>query len=135
MREYACQFWRPTHWVRSMPPTTASQRAASWGRSCCWATSPPYSVSATSSKRSSRSRTSEARKRRWPPSVRSAVSFCERAHRVTVFGLTRNIEATSAGVRRSDSTEIDIKEDLSSGLLNNGREGEFSRYLAELVIQ
>ena len=46
----------------------------------------------------SRARTSVSRYRRWPPSVRMDVSLPALAHRVTVFGSTRNIVATSAGV-------------------------------------
>src|SRR5206468_884144 len=44
-------------------------------------------------------RTSEARNRRWPPRVRMAVIFPDRAQRVTVFGFTRKSAATSEGVR------------------------------------
>lgn len=44
--------------------------------------------------------TSDARYLRWPPNVLNDVSFPARAHRVTVFGLTRNIRPTSAGVSR-----------------------------------
>src|SRR5215471_7902814 len=46
----------------------------------------------------SRARTSDSRYRRCPPSVRMALSLPALAHRVTVFGSTRNIDATSAGV-------------------------------------
>ena len=48
-------------------------------------------------------RISDARKRRWPPSVRIAVILPARAQRVTVFGLTRNSAATSAGVRSASA--------------------------------
>ena len=44
-------------------------------------------------------RTSDARQRRCPPSVRIAVILPERAQRVTVLGFTRNRAATSDGVR------------------------------------
>ncbi len=47
---------------------------------------------------SSSALTSLARYRRWPPSVRTELSFPAFAHRVTVLGSTRNIAATSAGV-------------------------------------
>ena len=53
----------------------------------------------------SSSLTSDSRYRRWPPSVRIALSFPALAQRVTVFGSTRNIAATSAGVRR-DSVSV-----------------------------
>src|SRR5437764_8284312 len=56
-------------------------------------------VSTISSLCSPRERTSEARNRRWQPSVRIDVSFPERAQRLTVFGLTRKRTATSAGVK------------------------------------
>src|SRR5436309_193522 len=52
------------------------------------------------------SRTSLSWKRRWPPRVRVAESLPVRAHRVTVLGLTRNICATSAGVRSALSASL-----------------------------
>ena len=45
-------------------------------------------------------RTSRSLYRRCPPGVRIDDSFPPRAHRVTVFGSTRSIAATSAGVSR-----------------------------------
>src|SRR5438445_1324613 len=39
--------------------------------------------------------------RRWPPRVRMAEIFPDWAQRVTVFGLTRKMAATSLGVSRS----------------------------------
>ena len=45
---------------------------------------------------------SAALKRRCPPSVRMAEIFPDCAQRVTVFGLTRKISATSLGVRRAE---------------------------------
>lgn len=47
---------------------------------------------------SSRALTSLARYRRCPPRVRTELNLPAFAHRVTVFGSTRNIAATSAGV-------------------------------------
>src|SRR5881409_4295526 len=44
---------------------------------------------------------SAALKRRCPPRVRMAEIFPDWAQRVTVFGLTRKISATSLGVRRA----------------------------------
>src|ERR1017187_4639339 len=54
----------------------------------------------------SRARTSVSRYRRWPPSVRMDVSFPALAHRVTVFGSTRNIVATSAGVSSGSASGV-----------------------------
>jgi hypothetical protein len=48
----------------------------------------------------SRARTSDSRNLRCPPGVRILVIRPEAAHRVTVFGSTRNSAATSPGVRR-----------------------------------
>ncbi len=45
---------------------------------------------------------SAALKRRCPPRVRMAEIFPDCAQRVTVFGLTRKISATSLGVRRAE---------------------------------
>ena len=54
----------------------------------------------------SRARTSVSRYRRCPPSVRMEVSFPALAHRVTVFGSTRNMVATSAGVSRGSASGV-----------------------------
>ncbi len=54
----------------------------------------------------SRARTSVSRYRRWPPRVRIDVSFPALAHRVTVFGSTRNIVATSAGVSSGSASGV-----------------------------
>ena len=54
----------------------------------------------------SRARTSVSRYRRWPPSVRIDVSLPALAHRVTVFGSTRNIVATSAGVSSGSASGV-----------------------------
>jgi hypothetical protein len=53
-----------------------------------------------------RARTSVSRYRRWPPSVRIDVSFPAFAHLVTVFGSTRNIVATSAGVSSGSASGV-----------------------------
>src|SRR2546423_3908765 len=45
-----------------------------------------------------------ARRRRCPPRVRMAEILPALAQRVTVFGLTRNISATSDGVRRASGS-------------------------------
>src|SRR5437763_2325911 len=45
-----------------------------------------------------------ARKRRCPPRVRMAEILPALAQRVTVLGLTRNISATSDGVRRASGS-------------------------------
>ena len=45
--------------------------------------------------------TSDSLYLRWPPKVLIEVSFPDFAHLVTVFGSTRNKEATSAGVNRT----------------------------------
>src|SRR6185295_19635784 len=47
---------------------------------------------------------STARKRRCPPRVRMAEILPALAQRVTVLGLTRNISATSDGVRRASGS-------------------------------
>jgi len=67
------------------------------------------SASSTSSRKW---RISLARKRRWPPSVRIAEILPARAQRVTVFGLTRNIAATSEGVNRVSSLWASIASAL-----------------------
>src|ERR1051326_3597921 len=54
----------------------------------------------------SRARTSVSLYRRWPPSVRIDVSLPALAQRVTVFGSTRNIVATSAGVRSGSASGV-----------------------------
>jgi hypothetical protein len=54
----------------------------------------------------SSARTSVSRYRRCPPSVRMEVSFPALAHRVTVFGSTRNMVATSAGVSRGSASGV-----------------------------
>jgi len=54
----------------------------------------------------SRARTSVSLYRRWPPSVRMDVSLPALAQRVTVFGSTRNIVATSAGVRSGSASGV-----------------------------
>src|SRR3546814_9232270 len=51
-------------------------------------------------------RISEALNRRCPPSVRIAVSFPDRAQRVTVLGFTRNRAATSLGVSRASGASM-----------------------------
>ena len=48
----------------------------------------------------SSARTSDSRNRRCPPGVRMLLMRPDAAHRVTVFGSTRNRAATSPGVRR-----------------------------------
>ena len=48
----------------------------------------------------SKARTSDSRNLRCPPGVRMLVMRPEAAHRVTVFGSTRNSAATSPGVSR-----------------------------------
>jgi hypothetical protein len=54
----------------------------------------------------SSARTSVSRYRRCPPSVRMEVSFPALAHRVTVFGSTRNMVATSAGVSSGSASGV-----------------------------
>jgi hypothetical protein len=54
----------------------------------------------------SSARTSVSRYRRCPPRVRMEVSFPALAHRVTVFGSTRNIVATSAGVSSGSASGV-----------------------------
>jgi hypothetical protein len=54
----------------------------------------------------SSARTSVSLYRRCPPSVRMEVSFPAFAHRVTVFGSTRNIVATSAGVSSGSASGV-----------------------------
>ena len=54
----------------------------------------------------SRARTSVSLYRRCPPSVRMEVSFPALAHLVTVFGSTRNIVATSAGVSSGSASGV-----------------------------
>jgi hypothetical protein len=54
----------------------------------------------------SNARTSVSLYRRCPPSVRMEVSFPALAHRVTVFGSTRNMVATSAGVSRGSASGV-----------------------------
>jgi len=54
----------------------------------------------------SKARTSVSRYRRWPPSVRIDVSLPAFAHRVTVFGSTLNIVATSAGVSSGSASGV-----------------------------
>ena len=54
----------------------------------------------------SSARTSVSLYRRRPPSVRMEVSFPALAHRVTVFGSTRNMVATSAGVSRGSASGV-----------------------------
>lgn len=54
----------------------------------------------------SSARTSVSLYRRCPPSVRMEVSFPALAHRVTVFGSTRNIVATSAGVSSGSASGV-----------------------------
>jgi hypothetical protein len=54
----------------------------------------------------SRARTSVSLYRRWPPSVRMDVSLPALAQRVTVFGSTRNIVATSAGVKSGSASGV-----------------------------
>src|SRR5207249_10769414 len=54
----------------------------------------------------SSARTSVSRYRRWPPRVRIDVSLPAFAHRVTVLGSTRNIVATSAGVRSGSASGV-----------------------------
>jgi hypothetical protein len=49
---------------------------------------------------SSKARTSDSRNRRCPPGVRMLLMRPAAAHRVTVFGSTRNSAATSPGVSR-----------------------------------
>src|SRR5712671_5815158 len=64
-----------------------------------------------------------ARKRRWPPRVRIAEILPALAQRVTVLGLTRNISATSDGVRRaSGSVRSCIDIPLSTVLLARSAE-------------
>jgi hypothetical protein len=50
--------------------------------------------------------TSVSRYRRCPPRVRMEVSFPALAHRVTVFGSTRNMVATSAGVSKGSASGV-----------------------------
>ncbi len=50
--------------------------------------------------------TSDSLYRRCPPKVLIEVSFPDFAHLVTVFGSTRNNEATSAGVNRTSWSEL-----------------------------
>ena len=50
--------------------------------------------------------TSDSLYRRCPPRVLIEVSFPDFAQRVTVFGSTRNKEATSAGVSRTSWSEL-----------------------------
>ncbi len=54
----------------------------------------------------SKARTSVSRYRRWPPRVLMDVNFPAFAHRVTVFGSTRNIVATSAGVSSGSASGV-----------------------------
>ena len=61
-------------------------------------------VSAPSSTCSRNRRISAARKRRCPPRVRIAEILPARAQRVTVFGFTRNMAATSEGVSRASGS-------------------------------
>src|SRR4051795_7150499 len=53
-------------------------------------------------------RTSASRYRRWPPRVRMEVSLPALAQRVTVFGSTRNMVATSAGVSRGSASGVRV---------------------------
>jgi len=54
----------------------------------------------------SKARTSVSRYRRWPPRVLMDVNFPAFAQRVTVFGSTRNIVATSAGVSSGSASGV-----------------------------
>src|ERR1700729_953006 len=69
------------------------------------ATAMPYSERCCGMPASS-ARTSVSRYRRWPPSVRIDVSLPAFAQRVTVFGSTLNIVATSAGVSRGSASGV-----------------------------
>ena len=63
-----------------------------------------------------KARTSDSRYRRCPPSVRIDESLPALAHRVTVFGSTRNKAATSAGVKSgSASGERVVMSSSSNG--------------------
>jgi hypothetical protein len=86
---------QPTHVAVRERPRRCERRVAAIGHSerCCGIPA-------------SRARTSVSRYRRWPPSVRIDVSFPALAHRVTVFGSTRNIVATSAGVSSGSASGV-----------------------------
>ena len=79
--------------VRRPGSTIARFAARSYSERCC-------GMPASSA------RTSVSRYRRCPPSVRMEVSFPALAHRVTVFGSTRNMVATSAGVSRGSASGV-----------------------------
>jgi hypothetical protein len=74
-------------------------------RSKASGTARPYSERCCGIPASS-ARTSVSLYRRCPPSVRIDVSFPALAHRVTVFGSTLNIVATSAGVSSGSASGV-----------------------------
>src|SRR5438093_11835145 len=61
-----------------------------------------------------RPRISDSRYLRWPPRVRMDESFPAFAHLVTVLGSTRNIAATSAGVRSLSPSSVAFFKHASS---------------------
>ena len=56
--------------------------------------------------------TSDSRNRRWPPGVRIDPIRPAEAQRVTVFGSTLNISATSPGV--SNRSGVSMRKDVTS---------------------
>src|SRR5919106_1192237 len=73
-----------------------------------------YSPWPTWTSPSARLRIEEAGKRRWPPRVRECGSFPSLAHRVTVFGDTCRMSATSAVFRYSAGFGCAIAPSISS---------------------
>lgn len=76
-------------------------------------------------------RTSVSRYRRCPPSVRIDVSLPAFAQRVTVFGSTRNIVATSAGVSNGSASGVRV---LANGGSSSSELTGVSPYLEPTVV-
>ncbi|SCE03348.1 hypothetical protein GA0115247_12095 [Streptomyces sp. PalvLS-984] len=119
----ACWGRRPSCGAMSGAPAGWGTRSAPWMERCgCAATGVCQASLRCCGIPASSARTSASRYRRCPPSVRMDVSLPAFAQRVTVFGSTRNIVATSAGVSSGSASGVRA---VMSGLLGRTEPSRF----------